>query len=111
MKKLIIITLLTLSAQSFASYTVSNLLAYTIAEAIYSTALPVATSGATTAMTEAQKQEALQVQNDVQEFNQSGVMSISLMNKIEIAKQIDASLSLNESLDALVAASNIVLNQ
>ena len=52
MKKLTIIALLTLSTQSFASFTVSNSVAYTLAEAIYSTAIPVASTGATTAASE-----------------------------------------------------------
>lgn len=110
MKKLTFLVLLTLSTQTFASATVSNLLAYTLAEAIYSTAIPIATTGATTASTQQNQKEALQLKNDIQDYYQAGLMSPSLQNKVEIAHQIDSSLSLDESLDALVDAANIILN-
>jgi predicted metalloprotease with PDZ domain len=110
MKKLILIAVIMLSSQAFASYTVSNLVAYTIAEAIYSTALPVATSEATSITTEDNRKEAVQLKNDVQDYYQTGTMCLSLQNKVIIAQKIDSSLSLDESLDALVDASNIILN-
>ena len=110
MKKLTFLVLLTLSTQTFASATVSNLFAYTLAEAIYSTAVPIASTGATTASSQQTQKEALQLKNDIQDYYQAGVMSPSLQSKVEIAHQIDSSLSLDESLDALVDAANIILN-
>jgi hypothetical protein len=110
MKTLTIIVLLTLSTQTFASFSLSNSLAYTIAEVIYSVAIPVASTGASTAMSQENRKEAAQLKIDIQEFYQSGVMSLSLQNKIELVKEIDSSLSLNESLDALVSAADLALN-
>lgn len=109
MKKLIILAALVLSTQSYAFDSVSNLLAYTLAEVIYTVAIPVGTTGAVTATTQQSQKEALQLKNDIQEYYQSGSMTASLQNKVIIAQQIDSSLSLDEALDALVEASNIIL--
>ena len=110
MKKLIILASLILSTQTFASATVSNLLAYTLAEAIYTTAIPVGTTGALSASTQQAQKEAVQLKNDVQDYYQSGLLCASLQSKVAVVQEIDSSLSLDESLDALVSAANLILN-
>jgi hypothetical protein len=107
MKKLTIIALLTLSTQSFASFSVSNTVAYTLAEAIYSTAIPVASTGATTAASEQRNKEALELKNDIQDFFQSGNLTLSLQNKIKIAQELDSSLSQVEAIDLLLEVTNL----
>lgn len=110
MKKIIILASLILSTQTFASATTSNLLAYTLAEAIYTTAIPIGTTGALSASTKEAQKEAVQLKSDVQEYYQSGLLCASLQSKVAVAQEIDSSLSLDESLDALVDAANIILN-
>lgn len=110
MKKLIILASLILSTQTFASATTSNLLAYTLAEAIYTTAIPIGTTGALSASSKEAQKEAVQLKSDVQEYYQSGFLCASLQSKIAVAQEIDSSLSLDESLDALVDAANLILN-
>lgn len=109
MKILAILAVLTLSTQTFASNTIANTLAYTIAEAIYTTAVPVVSTGATTAMSDGNQKEAFQIKVDVQEYYQSGVISAALKNQINTAQKIDNTLSLEETLDALTEAANIIL--
>ena len=110
MKSIALFALLTLSTQTFASFTIANTVAYTIAEAIYTTAIPVVSTGATTAASEGKQKEAFEIKVDIQEYYQSGTISPALKSQINIAQNIDASLSLEETLDALTDAANLILN-
>jgi predicted metalloprotease with PDZ domain len=109
MKKLLIVSLLSFSFSTFASEVVANLFAYTLAEAMYSTAIPVGTSAATSATSQKSLKEALELKNDIQDYYQSGLMGPKLLNKVILVQSLDNSLSLDESLDALVEAANLIL--
>ncbi len=111
MKKLVFVALLTLSSHSFASFSVSNSIAYTIAEVIYTVAIPVVSTGATTAATDNRQKVAVKIRNDIQAYYQSGELSLELSNQVETAQKIDTTLSLDETLDVLTDAANIIINQ
>ncbi len=114
MKKLLILAFTTiLSTNTFALDIATNSLAYTLAETIYSAAVGVATSEASSLVTSAgqQKAEALKIQNEAQNYYQSGIASLYLESKIQIAKNLDSSLSDEESVDLLVEASQIILSK
>ena len=53
---------------------------------------------------------AEQIQNDVQDYNQSGEVSAFLAQQIAMVQSINAELSEQESVDVLVAASDLILN-
>lgn len=109
MKKLIIISLLALSTQTFAVQTLSNSVAYTVAEAIYSAAIPVASTGLTTAATQENRKKAVEIQNDIQNYYQFNQISIMLQNHIELTQMLDNNLSIDEALDVISDATNIIL--
>lgn len=109
MKKALVIALLSLSFQSMASDLLANLFAYTLAEAMYTTAIPVGTSAATSATSQKNQKEAIQLKNDIQDYYQTGTMGANLQNKVILAQSLDNSLSLDESLDALIDAANLIL--
>jgi hypothetical protein len=110
MKKLIVLAALLATTQSFATMSVSNLFAYTIAEAIYSAAIPLASTGVTSAASQDRRKEAYKVQNDIQNYFQSGEISSLLQDKIQITQDIDNTLSTEESVDAISKATDLVLN-
>lgn len=109
MKKILIIALFSLSIQSMASDLMANLFAYTLAEAMYITAIPVGTSAASSATSQKNQKEAIQLKNDIQDYYQNGTIGANLQNKVILVKSLDSSLSLDESLDALVDAANLIL--
>lgn len=114
MKKLFILAFATLlSSNSYSVETATNALAYTLAQTIYTSALGVATTEASSLATSSknQKAEALRIQSEVQQFYQTGIASLYLENKINIAKGLDSTLSEEESVDLLVEASRIILAQ
>jgi hypothetical protein len=113
MKKMTALFLLTLSLNAF-SYSTTQAVAYTLAETIYVTALTVATSEVSTNLTSAEtlrKEEANKIQQHVQAYFQSGEISVFLAEKINQVSKIDSTLSIDESVDALVEASNIILSK
>jgi ABC-type sugar transport system ATPase subunit len=55
------------------------------------------------------KAEAQRIQNDIQAFSQTGVLSVYLSEKINMVNAIDADLSQEEAVDVLVLASNRIL--
>lgn len=113
MKKLIILAMATLiSGRSFALEAGTNALAYTLAQTIYTAALGLATTEATSLATSSknQKAEAVRIQNEAQMYIQSGKTTLFLESKIQVAKDLDASLSDDEAVDLLIEASNIILN-
>lgn len=113
MKKLFILAFATiLSSNTYAVDLATNTLAYTLANSLYTTAMGVATSEATSiALSKNQKAEALRIQNEAQNYYQTGIASLYLNSKIQIAQELNSSLSEEESVDLLVEASQIILNQ
>lgn len=113
MKKLFILAFATiLSSNTYAVDLATNTLAYTLANSLYTTAMGVATSEATSiALSKNQKAEALKIQNEAQNYYQTGIASLYLNSKIQIAQELNSSLSEEESVDLLVEASQIILNQ
>lgn len=113
MKKLFILAFATiLSSNTYAIDLATNTLAYTLANSLYTTAMGVATSEATSiALSKNQKAEALRIQNEAQNYYQTGIASLYLNSKIQIAQELNSSLSEEESVDLLVEASQIILNQ
>lgn len=113
MKKLFILAFATiLSTNTYALDYSTNTLAYTLANTLYTTAMGIATSEATSiALSKNQKIDALKIQNEAQNFYQSGIASLYLESKIQIAKELNSSLSTEESVDLLVEASQIILAQ
>jgi hypothetical protein len=112
MKKLLVFTVLLISFNAF-SYSTTQLVAYTLAETIYVTAITGATievSSNITSSTE-QRKEAVKIQNEVQNYYQSGELSPFLAAKLEVVAKIDASLSEEEALDALLESTLIILNK
>lgn len=112
MKKLLILALTTIiSSNTYAIDIATNSLAYTLAQTIYSAAIGVATSEVSSLATSdtQQKEEAIRIQNEAQNYYQSGIASLYLESKIQMAKNLDSSLSEEESVDLLVEASHIVL--
>lgn len=111
MKKLLILAFTTiLSSNTYAMDVASNTLAYTLANTLYTTAMGAATTDASSiTLSNKQKAEALKIQNEAQSYYQSGIVSLYLESKIQIAKELNSSLSVDESVDLLVEASQIIL--
>jgi tRNA/tmRNA/rRNA uracil-C5-methylase (TrmA/RlmC/RlmD family) len=55
------------------------------------------------------KLEAQRIQNDVQVYSQSGILSVYLAEKVKMVNALDADLSQEEAVDVLVLASNKIL--
>jgi hypothetical protein len=114
MKKLLILAFASImSSNSYSLDIGTNALAYTLAQTIYTGALTVATSEASSISVSKrnQKAEALRIQKEAQEYFQTGETSIYLESKIELAKELNSNLSVNESVDLLLAAANIILTE
>lgn len=112
MKKLIIMAFATiLSSNTYAVDVVTNGLAYTLANTLYTSALGIATTEATSLaiFSKDQRTEALKIQNDAQNYYQSGIASLYLQSKIQVARDLDSSLSDDESVDLLIEATQIIL--
>jgi len=112
MKKLVIVAMAALfTGRSFALEAGTNALAYTLAETIYTAALGVATTEATSlaVSSKSQKAEAQRIQNEAQLYLQTGKTSLFLESKIQMAKELDATLSDDEAVDLLIEASKIIL--
>lgn len=114
MKKLVILAMATLiSGRSFALEAGTNALAYTLAETIYTAALGVATTEATSLAVSSknQKIEAQRIQNEAQLYLQSGKTTLFLESKIQLAKDLEPSLSDDEAVDLLLQASTLLLSK
>ncbi|MGZ3787219.1 MAG: hypothetical protein ACXVLQ_01780 [Bacteriovorax sp.] len=115
MKKLLILAFASILSgnNTYALEAGTNALAYTLAQTIYSTAIGVATSEATSLAISSgsQKAEALRIQNEAQNYFQSGKTSIYLESKIQLAKELNPRLSDDESIDLLLEASKIILSK
>lgn len=114
MKKTIIACSLTLMANgAFASglseQTLLNSTVQTVANVI--AGVIVASSQASSvATTENRKMEAQMIQNDLQEYAQNGTMSVYLASKVDVVKSINPELSVEESIDVLILATESILN-
>lgn len=112
MKKLIIFAIASLlSSNTHALEASTDALAYTLAQTIYTAAVGMASTEAISISTThgSQKAEALRIQNEAQNYYQNGVASIYLESKIQIAQELNNSLSEEESVDLLLQASSIIL--
>jgi len=113
MKKLLILVIASFLSNnnSYALEEGTNALAYSLAQTIYTAALGVATTEATSLVISSknQKAEALRIQNDAQSYYQSRSATLFLESKIQLARELDSSLSDDESVDLLVEASKIIL--
>ncbi len=97
------ISLATTASASFVDYT----LQVTTGQAIGITVAEIlnATSRATTNS----KVAAVQIQNDIVEYTQTGVVSAYLAEKISIVNSVNPDLSEQEAVDVLVEATEIIL--
>ena len=113
MKKLVILVVTLLSSSTFALDKASETIAYTLANVVYTVALGIASIEGTALSTSSQnpKEQALRIQNEAQAYYQSGIASVFLESQIQMAKDLDANLSKDESVDLLVEASQIILNR
>lgn len=113
MKKMLILALTTLlSANAYSLESSTNTVAFTLAQTVYTGALGLIVSRDASRLgssKESKKLEALQMQEDVQDYLQTGRLSIYLQSKLEIVKDLDATLSMGESIDLLIESSNIIL--
>lgn len=109
MKMLIIAIALSVSATSaratdWADFSVKISVAQTIAVVVQQTLY--ATSNVTTNG----RVVAKQIQNDVQDYNQTGNVSVFLAEKISMVQSENAEMSQQDSVDVLLLASDILLN-
>lgn len=110
MKSLIAGLMLTLSvsgahATDWGDFTVKVTLAQTIAVVVQHTLQ------ATTNFTSNRESYAKQIQNDVQDYNQTGEASPFLAERILFVQSVNADLSEQESVDVLLIASETVLGK
>jgi hypothetical protein len=112
MKKLIMMAVMLLTSKgSFAFDASSQTLAYTAAEIIVTSAVTIGSSQVSTLATQARKMEAKKILKDVQDYNQNGSLSIFLAEKVSLVKSLDITLSVDESIDVLIEASEIILSE
>lgn len=112
MKLSFIICLIAFSINGFC-YSVTNSIAWVLAEAVYTvgyTAASAELSLNVTTIKEQQKLEAKIILNDAQEFYHNGQVSAFLASKINLAQDLYPELSTNEAVDQLVESANIILN-
>lgn len=108
MKTLIIALALSVSvpavrATDWGDFTVKVSLAQTIAVVVNQTLY------ATSNFTSNRKAVAKQIQNDVQDYNQTGVVSVFLADKIAMVQSENADMSEQDSVDVLLLASDLLL--
>lgn len=115
MKKILIIAFASIltTSSSHAIEATTDVLAYTLAQTIYTAAIGMASVEATSLSTSQrnQKAEALRIQNEAQAYFQTGIATIYLESKIQIAQNLNNKLSEEESVDLLLEASRIILNK
>lgn len=109
MKSLIIAAVLTLSASGamatdWGDFTVKVSLAQTIANVVQQTL-----NASTNVSSNNNKEVAKMIQNDVQDYNQTGVATPFLADKIAMVQSYDAEMSEQDSVDVLVIASDLLL--
>lgn len=113
MKKMALVLALSLtstiaSARTFTEHTLAESTVQTVAVAIANT-VAVTSEASTVATSDNRKLEAQVIQNHIQEYAQTGAVSAYLASKIAFVQTVDAELSLEESVDVLVAATELIL--
>lgn len=114
MKKALLALTLAMSFNAF-SYSVTQTVAYTVAEIIYVTALTGATAEVSSEVTtnavssKLQKQEAMKIQNHVQNYIQSGEISPYLESKLNVVYSVSSEASEEEAIDILLETSSAIL--
>lgn len=114
MKKLALILVLSLSttitsASDFSQQTLADSTVQTVARVVAGMIL-ASSNASTVATSEQRKIEAQMIQNDIQEYSQSGLVSVYLASKIDLVRAVNADLSIEESIDVLVVATESILN-
>lgn len=111
MKKIVLATaLLTMAHMTFAFDATSETMASISGEIFFTTAITSVGSEASSFSTsDVQKAEARKVLNDIQEYNQSGAMTSLVAEKIAIIHSLNKDLSVDESVDLLIEASEFIL--
>lgn len=113
MKKIVLAAaFLTLSHTTFAFDATSETLASSSAEILFTTAVTLVGSEASSYSTsEVKKAEARKALAEIQEYNQTGSMTIFISEKIAIIRSLDKNLSIDESVDILIEASEFILTK
>ena len=113
MKNLIVIFIAAFIAQkSFAFDTTYKTTVSLAVEVVFSTAIISGTSEISLySISDAQKVEALKIQSEVQDYFQSGHINLFIGEKISSIKEINSKLSDDESIDILLAASEVILSK
>jgi hypothetical protein len=112
MKRILVIAVLMVMSQtSMALDATSQALAYSAAEIIVTTAATIASSQVASLSSQMRKEEAQKIQNDIQTYTQSGAVTAFLEDKIAAVKTLDSSLSVDESVDVLIQATEIILSE
>jgi hypothetical protein len=110
-KKILAFTLAIMAKSAFAFDATSKTISSLAVEVVFSTAISSVTSEISSfAVSDLQKKEARRIQAEVQDYNQTGAITLFLGEKISILQNIDSSLSNDESVDVLVAASEFILS-
>jgi hypothetical protein len=111
MKKTILlaVSLMAMAQSSFALESTQQVLGFTAAEVIASTAMVVAISESSSITTSQKKALANKILLDVQAYNQNGTISVFLAAKIKNIRTLNQELSISDSVDVLVEAANLIL--
>lgn len=112
MKKMILaLSLMAMAQSTLAIEATSKTVVSSFVELAYSVAITSVTSEISiSSVSDAHKTEALKILAEVQAYNQTGHISIFLGEKISIVKSIDQTLSDDESVDVILAASELILS-
>lgn len=111
MKKIILaLTLVVMAQSTFAFDATSKIVGSLAVEVVFSTAITSVTSEISSfSMSDAKRKEAQKILVEIQDYNQTGHITLFLGEKISIIKSIDASLSNDDSVDVLIAVSEFIL--
>lgn len=113
--KLIIITfiLATLStatqAQNLSAQTLQDSSIQTVAYVV-ADMIGLSSRASSVATTESRKLEAKTIQNDIQNYDLNGYISIYLSEKINMVLAVNSELSEQEAIEALILATDSILN-
>lgn len=112
MKNIFVIVTLLVSFNAFSN-SATEILAWTFAETIYISAITGASAEVSSNITSSKqlKAEALKLQNEIQNYFQSGEISPFLNNKITLANTVAESLSQDEVIDVLLESTTLILNK
>ena len=113
MKKLLTLALFIAFAHPAFTYEASGKGALSVSEEIFfSTAISSITSEISTfSASDLQKQEARKIQQEVQDYNQSGLITHYLSEKIAVIHSLDHTLSSDEAVDVLIEIAERILSK